>query len=98
MVMKWLIPESSYINRMTNEALHKGELLPSPPALHSLATMLLCGGGGGVEEKEEEPLSVVTLLSTGGFKEMYDVPLFAPHTGTSLQVLADSDRSTWIVL
>lgn len=27
MVMKWLIPESSsrYINRMTNEALHKGE-------------------------------------------------------------------------
>lgn len=28
MVMKWLVPESSsrYINRMTNEALHKGEL------------------------------------------------------------------------
>lgn len=27
-VMKWLVPESSsrYINRMTNEALHKGEL------------------------------------------------------------------------
>lgn len=26
MVMKWLVPESSgrYINRMTNEALHKG--------------------------------------------------------------------------
>ncbi|KAJ8283447.1 hypothetical protein COCON_G00022970 [Conger conger] len=40
-VMKWLVPESSYINRMTNEALHKG---------------------------------------------------------SSLQVLADSDRGTWIVL
>lgn len=26
MVMKWLVPESSgrYVNRMTNEALHKG--------------------------------------------------------------------------
>lgn len=28
MVMKWLVPESSgrYVNRMTNEALHKGRL------------------------------------------------------------------------
>lgn len=25
-------------------------------------------------------------------------PLIASHTGTSLQVLADSDRCTWIVL
>lgn len=30
MVMKWLVPESSgrYVNRMTNEALHKGGALP----------------------------------------------------------------------
>ena len=29
MVMKWLVPESSgrYVNRMTNEALHKGGAL-----------------------------------------------------------------------
>lgn len=29
MVMKWLVPESSgrYVNRMTNEALHKGGVL-----------------------------------------------------------------------
>lgn len=28
--MKWLVPECSsrYINRMTNEALHKGEVAP----------------------------------------------------------------------
>lgn len=31
MVMKWLVPESSgrYVNRMTNEALHKGRKCPS---------------------------------------------------------------------
>lgn len=31
MVMKWLVPESSgrYVNRMTNEALHKGRPCPS---------------------------------------------------------------------
>lgn len=31
MVMKWLVPESSgrYVNRMTNEALHKGRKWPS---------------------------------------------------------------------
>lgn len=31
MVMKWLVPESSgrYVNRMTNEALHKGRECPS---------------------------------------------------------------------
>lgn len=39
MVMKWLVPESSgrYVNRMTNEALHKGRLVQP----------LWCGGDGG---------------------------------------------------
>lgn len=33
MVMKWLVPESSgrYVNRMTNEALHKGRNCPLVP-------------------------------------------------------------------
>lgn len=41
MVMKWLVPESSgrYVNRMTNEALHKGRdwaLLLSYPGFEGM--------------------------------------------------------------
>lgn len=53
MVMKWLIPESSYINRMTNEALHKGERtrvrVPPAPGRSSWfrTLLLLCGSRKG---------------------------------------------------
>lgn len=40
MVMKWLVPESSgrYVNRMTNEALHKGRTCSGWPA-HLILTL-----------------------------------------------------------
>lgn len=43
MVMKWLVPESSgrYVNRMTNEALHKGG--PRDPAAATAGRPVLPG-------------------------------------------------------
>lgn len=43
MVMKWLVPESSgrYVNRMTNEALHKGRSCTLVPSLGSTPGLTL---------------------------------------------------------
>lgn len=58
MVMKWLVPESSgrYVNRMTNEALHKGSkcsswpgqlILPWDPGMLDVRTMAGVASGCG---------------------------------------------------
>lgn len=54
MVMKWLVPESSgrYVNRMTNEALHKGG--PRDP---------VTGQGGHPSARQPEETLTPGLLS-----------------------------------
>lgn len=54
MVMKWLVPESSgrYVNRMTNEALHKGG--PYDPMIVGQGLLSQCQAG-----LEETPTPVL---------------------------------------
>lgn len=49
MVMKWLVPESSgrYVNRMTNEALHKGG--PCDPVMIGQRSLSQCQARLGVD-------------------------------------------------